>query len=261
MEASCKTYTSNYLKLLAKLSLLLTGSFLQIFPFYLLIAPCRIFPPTYWKLLAELPCVTSFLHFIAFTCPTLAVSIAWADLPTTWWDTGSARSSTITCIACPIWLALALATYTSAMVRTRTQQTIGIITGEVVTLTVLTRDHLEEGRKKKERKKKFFLCYYLFYLAKVFPLWNEVSSYVYNFNSIIKFQPQHTAQPMTYDQPTFSSIRSHSPSVSNYHLTVKNHLRPLANYNRSRAVFHCCWHSQIAWNRSKNNTNLYYMTE
>jgi hypothetical protein len=97
-------------------------------------------------------------------------------------------------------------------------------------------------RKKEERKKKkvFFLCYYLFYLAKVFPLWNEVSSYVYNFNSIIKFQPQHTAQPITYDQPTFSSIRSHSPSVSNYHLTVKNHLRPLANYNRSRAVFHCC---------------------
>ena len=182
MEASCKTYTSNYSKLLAKLSLyllqaaykfshLFTGnflqnftflltpsfcklsllpaeSFLQIFPFYLWIAPCRIFPPTYWELLTEPPGVTSFLHFMAFTCPTLAVSIARADFPTTLWDTGNTRSSTITRIACPIWLALALAAYTSAMVRTRTQQTIGILTGEVVTFTVLTRVHLENRQPK-----------------------------------------------------------------------------------------------------------------
>ena len=98
-EASCKTYTSNYSKLLAKLSLYLleascknltflltpsfcklsllpTGSYLQIFHFYLLIAPCRIFPPTYWLLLTELPGVTPFLPFVALTCSTLAVSIA-----------------------------------------------------------------------------------------------------------------------------------------------------------------------------------------
>jgi hypothetical protein len=102
---------------------------------------------------------------------------------------------------------LALPAYTSAMVRTRTQQTIGIITGEVVTFTVLTRDHLES-----RQPKKIIFCVVNFFLfgQGVFPSQMKFLHMCTITINVIKFQPKHTAQPITYDQSIFSAIRSHS---------------------------------------------------
>jgi hypothetical protein len=130
---------------------------------------------------------------------------------------------------------LALAAHTSAMVRTRTQQTIGIITGEVVTFTVLTRDHLEN----RQPKKLFSVLLTFLFSQGVFPSGMKFL-HMCTITIIIKFQPKHTAQPITYDQPTFSIIRSHSPLRDQLQSCNENHLKPLAKHNRNRAVFHCC---------------------